>query len=271
MQINKHTLKALLPKPALNFYRLIRNEFNRIKYRGNHYFCNVCNSALSKWFLAGNPDHLNYVCPVCNSYGRQRMMVMVLNYELHQENFRNYRNLLHFAPEIGLQSWIQKNLPFLKYQSADLVSQDADLRLDLQQIALPDDSIDVVILSHVLEHVASDTLALNEIKRILSPGGRLFLQVPLGKNLNTIDYPLDSESERLIQYGQSDHVRLYGDDLRKKLETSGFTVFMHLAKEEPYSNNFSRMALDLPNNSTMLYKNESTTFICVKPFKFVNS
>src|SRR5690606_28611802 len=53
------------------------------------------------------------------------------------------------------------------------------IRLDLQDIALPDVSVDVVLTPHVLEHVPDTGRALAELRRILVPGGRFYLQIPL--------------------------------------------------------------------------------------------
>lgn len=53
-----------------------------------------------------------------------------------------------------------------------------DHDLDVQRIALPDDSEDCVICLEVLEHVSDPFAAARELVRILKPGGRLFLTVP---------------------------------------------------------------------------------------------
>ena len=53
------------------------------------------------------------------------------------------------------------------------------LRLDLQAIDLPDATVDVLLTPHVVEHVPDTDRALAEIHRILAPGGRMYLQVPV--------------------------------------------------------------------------------------------
>jgi SAM-dependent methyltransferase len=53
------------------------------------------------------------------------------------------------------------------------------LKLDLQAIELPDDSVDIVLTPHVLEHVPDTDKALSELFRVLKPGGHVFLQIPL--------------------------------------------------------------------------------------------
>jgi SAM-dependent methyltransferase len=78
-----------------------------------------------------------------------------------------------------------------RYRSAmsswfDYLSSDFDerahkgaIRVDLQDIDLPDRSLDVVLTPHVLEHVPDTDRALAELHRVLAPGGTVFLQVPL--------------------------------------------------------------------------------------------
>jgi SAM-dependent methyltransferase len=54
----------------------------------------------------------------------------------------------------------------------------ADVVGSLEDIPVPDASFDSVICTQVLEHVARPDLALAEIRRILRPGGSLWLTVP---------------------------------------------------------------------------------------------
>ena len=54
-----------------------------------------------------------------------------------------------------------------QYVTADLESPLADLHFDVQQIPLADDSVDVILCNHLLEHVADDRKALCELYRIL--------------------------------------------------------------------------------------------------------
>jgi SAM-dependent methyltransferase len=55
----------------------------------------------------------------------------------------------------------------------------AAIKIDLQEIALPSASIDVLLTPHVLEHVPDTSRALREIHRVLAPGGRMYLQIPI--------------------------------------------------------------------------------------------
>jgi SAM-dependent methyltransferase len=224
----------------------------------------VCDSRLRGWIHAGPVDHRNRVCPVCFSFGRQRMMARVLERELARNAANSGITLLHFAPEFGLQGWIRERFPSLNYVSADLGSPDVDRNLDVQALDLPDRGVDIVVLSHVLEHVEDDALALRELYRVLVPEGLLFVQVPIGRGRATQEEKLDTPEQRLARYGKSDHVRLYGDDIRMRLERAGFEVRVYRARDDAFIKDFDFMALDIPPESTMPYENESTTFVCHK-------
>lgn len=54
----------------------------------------------------------------------------------------------------------------------------ADIVGDIHAIPLPDSSVDAVICSSVLEHVRDPLRAMQELTRIVKPGGKLFLYVP---------------------------------------------------------------------------------------------
>ena len=49
---------------------------------------------------------------------------------------------------------------------------------DALRLPFPDDTFDRIIASEVLEHVSDDQAALNEILRVLKPGGTLAATVP---------------------------------------------------------------------------------------------
>jgi len=259
----RQVLRQSVPRPVLTAYRHGRAVFRRWQYRGADYYCNVCNSHLKAWIYAGPADHCNRVCPVCNSYGRHRMMALVLEREMDALGLTP-KTLLHFAPEIGLQRWIKRRVPVAAYLSADLDSSEVDINVDIQRMDLPNAAVHAVLLSHVLEHIDDDVRALREIYRVLAPGGRLFLQVPLSGHAATREEKLATAKERLAIYGKTDHVRLYGDDMQARLANAGFDVTVYRARDAHFRDKLDYMALDIPPTSTMLYDSESSTFVCRK-------
>lgn len=60
------------------------------------------------------------------------------------------------------------------------------LRFDLLHCPLPDNSIDAIVILNVLEHIENDTSALEQIHRILKPGGVAIIEVPAGPHLYDI-------------------------------------------------------------------------------------
>lgn len=86
------------------------------------------------------------------------------------------------------------------------------------------DIFDVVLCNHVLEHVEDDILAMQEIARVLKPGGFAILQVPFFHPIpdNTLSDPsVTSPRQREKMFGQDDHVRKYGRDYPRRIERAG--------------------------------------------------
>ena len=94
------------------------------------------------------------------------------------------------------------------------------------KIQFNDNSFDVLICNHVLEHVNDDKKVLTEFYRVLKPGGWGIFQVPIDtNNQNTEEDPnIIDPKERERLYWQADHVRLFGLDYGKRLEKAGFKV-----------------------------------------------
>lgn len=63
-----------------------------------------------------------------------------------------------------------------------------DYESDITDIPVPDGSFDMVLCTEVLEHVPEPIKAVQEIGRILKPGGRLLLTAPLGSFLHQEPY-----------------------------------------------------------------------------------
>lgn len=119
-----------------------------------------------------------------------------------------------------------KKLKNISYTTTDLNSPIADVKADICALPFKDHSFDFIICNHVLEHIPDDTKAMQELYRVLAPGGTAILQVPYDKNrIETFtDDTITDQKERAAIFGQYDHVRVYGMDYFNKLRSIGFQV-----------------------------------------------
>ena len=119
--------------------------------------------------------------------------------------------------------WMKRN--DVTYTTADIGSS-ADLKLDIQDIDLPDSSYDVVVANHVLEHVDDYKTALAEVRRILAPGGFFICSFPMDKSVEFVDEEQGeiSPEERIRRFGQNDHKRIFGMQADKILIDAGYSV-----------------------------------------------
>jgi ubiquinone/menaquinone biosynthesis C-methylase UbiE len=98
--------------------------------------------------------------------------------------------------------------------------------VDIQNTAFVDETWDLIVCNHILEHVPDYKVALNELKRILKKDGILELTVPTDRNFETVyeNENITSKKERIKAFGQYDHVRIFGNDFEKILTDLGFSV-----------------------------------------------
>jgi SAM-dependent methyltransferase len=139
------------------------------------------------------PNRLNSKCPGCGASERHRHLWLYL--QNRTELFSEPLRVLHFAPEWIIQKKLRRS-PNLDYVSADLDPHSALVKMDITNITYPDESFDVVPCSHVLEHVWDDRKAMNELQRILKPGGWAIVLVPIDyKRAETFEDPASSHQK----------------------------------------------------------------------------
>lgn len=160
------------------------------------------------------------LCPSCLSKARHRLLRLFFE----QSDVLHPRpRALHFAPEPSITSAVQPRCS--SYATADLFREGVDLKLDLEALDLEDASYDLIICSHVLEHV-DDAKALKELFRVLTPGGVAVLAVPINEALDeTYEAPeIVEPRDRLLHFGQEDHLRVFGKDFRSRVQNAGFSL-----------------------------------------------
>jgi SAM-dependent methyltransferase len=193
--------------------------------------------ALMKALHMVGSDLDNFSCPACLSHDRERHLWLYLQASGLLEMMRDAR-ILHFAPEWHLSHKIAAQNP-PQYIKADLYPTAPDIQtVDLLAMPFADASFDFLIANHVMEHVDDDQQALGEICRVLKPGGWAILQTPYSASLQHTweDRGIQTPQQRLVAYGQEDHVRLYGQDIFQRFAQAGFVnhVQQHAALLHDY-------------------------------------
>lgn len=176
-------------------------------------------------------DIRHFECPRCGAHDRERHLYLFMQGSGMLHRLGGLR-VLHFAPERRLWKRIAAASP-ARYVRCDLVPASADVeQADIACMPFADESFDLVIANHVLEHVENDTQAAREICRVLAVGGFAILQTPYSPMLERTwsDAGIVRSEARLQAYGQEDHVRLFGRDIFERLSEGGLTP--HIGSHE---------------------------------------
>jgi SAM-dependent methyltransferase len=185
--------------------------------------CPCCGELATSFLPHGVKRRENARCPNCGSVERHRLQWLYLRDKT--DLFTEPHEVLHFAPESGLQRHL-KSLPTIKYHGADLKSVRAEEHFDICAIPYPADSFDVILCSHVLEHVPDDRRAMSELFRVMKPGSWGLIEVPFDGKLDETqeDPSVTTDEDRIRLYGNKGHLRRYGRDYPDRLRAAGFKV-----------------------------------------------
>ncbi|WP_172827126.1 class I SAM-dependent methyltransferase [Mycobacterium asiaticum] len=160
---------------------------------------------------------------MCGSTDRDRL------YKLYIDSFLPpgpRRRVVEFAPSTPLAAFLQSR-DDLHYRTADLMMDGVDDIVDIVDMpTYSDASVDFFLCSHVLEHVSDDARALDELYRILTPGGRGIIMTPVTPEGSFDEDPaVTDEGERWRRFAQGDHLRLYDRaTLCSRIRQSGFEL-----------------------------------------------
>lgn len=176
--------------------RLSEREFRAMNNPGRRLFQRLCEFQLLKWF--GVPITGREVLEVgCGSgYGAQLLATL---------KPRSYVGF-DFMPE-------QVDLARKRMPEAEFFVQDATAVKDISTA-----SKDTVVVFGVLHHIPEWKAAVNEIARILRPGGEVYLEEPDGGVIDWFD--------RIFEWGHPVTFRL--GELEAYLHVSGFRIIRQL-------------------------------------------
>lgn len=185
---------------------------------------NQCNLCGFQGLFLHHADREYVRCPICRSFERQRFIWEYIS--LNINDFNN-KTILHVAPEINLQN----KLKFLasKYIGIDISPNrfGSDIKkMDLTNLLIDNNSIDILICSHVLEHIKDDNQAIKEIHRVLKINGFCIICVPMYQHDYTIVHDVPDHLNHIRNYGFKE----LNDQLLKYFKTKMIS-FSDLSKD----------------------------------------
>ena len=219
----KYILNAV-PRPLLIKISYWVRPLVALYYKGSTYTDPIDNKSFRKFLPYGyEKTREGVLSPSTLSLERHRLFWLYLKNET--DFFTAPLKVLHFAPEQAFYNRFKK-LRNIEYTTTDLLSPLADVKADICNLPFKDNSYDVIFCNHVLEHIPDDKKAMQELFRVMKPGGWGIFQIPQDTNRATTfeDDSITDKKERAKIFGQYDHVRVYGLDYFDKLAAVGFKV-----------------------------------------------
>ncbi len=236
----------------------LRRTVRPFLHRGDAVACPCCGGTFSRFVAHRTRPHAK--CPRCASLERHRLLQL---YIMERTELPDGKlSVLHFAPELELQRYL-RDRPNLTHRSADIDSPLADDKVDIVDLPYADASFDAVICLHVLEHIPDDAKAMSELHRVLVPGGKAIVMVPIDHRRETTleDPSVTSEEDRARVFGQFDHVRLYGRDFGDRLVAAGFDVRVDAFLDELPPERVARLGLRRDQEQF----GREDVYLCTKP------
>jgi len=214
----------LVPRPLLITLSYWVRPLFAWYYRGDIYTDPIDGKSFRSFLPYGyETPRENVLSPSTLSLERHRLLWLYLTNET--DFFTAPLKVLHFAPEQAFYKKFRK-LRNLDYTTTDLLSPLANVKADICDLPFENDSFDVILCNHVLEHIPDDTQAMRELYRVMRTGGWGIFQIPqdLERDVTFEDDSITDKKERAKIFGQYDHVRIYGRDYFDKLRSVGFVV-----------------------------------------------
>ena len=229
-----------VPRPVLIRLSYVARPFLAALLKGSRYTDPIDGRCFKKFLPYGyGTQRENVLSPSTLSLERHRLLWLYLKNDT--DFFSASHKVLHFAPEQAFYKRFRK-LKNLDYTTTDLLSPLADVKADICELPFEDNAYDIILCNHVLEHIPDDTKAMQELFRVLKPGGMAVLQIPqdLSRSKTFEDDSITDPEKRAAIFGQYDHVRVYGRDYFDKLRSIGFNV-----KELDYTATLTAAEVDM--------------------------
>lgn len=196
--------------------------FSERLHRSRRQECPVCRWQGRRFRTYVSPASVisGCICPRCGSFDRQRFLVFGMR-EVLADRSRVPRTLLglSISPAMG---YLLAHEGLGRCFRSDYDRRDPriepDVIADLRQAGFCDGAFDWIVCSHVLEHIQELDTAVDELVRLLRPGGLAWIQVAYQEGLDrSHPIPLDP-------YDFDAHVWRFGSDFAALIQRPGWTV-----------------------------------------------
>lgn len=177
-------------------------------------WCNICRWTGSAFGGIAHTESAD--CPRCGSIARDRFLIWCFT---QRSGAMRDARVIETSPRLGddyrmyMRRWFQ-----YRTSDFDLSAHRGDIQLDLQHIDLPDAAVDVILTPHVLEHVPDTDRALAELFRVIAPGGRMYLQIPIVYGITAAPTEPEFHADNTPVFWN------FGWDLTDRLRAAGFTT-----------------------------------------------
>jgi len=123
-------------------------------------------------------------------------------------------------------------------QAGSWDTSDIDIVSDIANIPARDGSFDAVLCSEVFEHVRDPVAALNELKRVVKPGGMLILTAPF---CSMTHFAPDHHATGFNRYFYESHLQRSGFDIVELVENGNFFEFVaaHLRQADLFARRYA--------------------------------
>lgn len=215
-----------IPRPILIRLSIVARPIIAFFLKGNKFTDPIDGNSFKMFLPYGyGTQRNNVLSPSTLSLERHRLLWLYLQNETNFFKSTEKIKVLHFAPEQEFYKRFKKQTN-LDYTTTDLLSPLADVKADICNLPFQDNTYDIILCNHVLEHIPDDTKAMQELYRVMKPGGMGIFQIPqdLKRAVTFSDDSITDQKERAKIFGQYDHVRVYGRDYFEKLKSIGFRV-----------------------------------------------
>jgi SAM-dependent methyltransferase len=212
----------MAPLAARRPIAALERRYRTLAHRGSTVRCPCCGRGFDRFKEDWNRP--GAICWWCGAQERHRALWIHLD-EFSEVARREGLDVLHFAPEWVMEGRL-RSLPGGRYTSADLVPGRGMVVADITALPFPDDAFDLIVVSHVMEHVEDDAAGYRELARVVRPGGEVLVMVPLdtARDATLEDPAVVTQQQRVAAYWQDDHVRLYAPDLADRMRAAGMRV-----------------------------------------------